>query len=171
MARKYNFSEEAAFAVLSLKPFALNLTNNRAEDASDLLQETIYKALINECRFKEGTNLKAWLYTIMRNIFINGYRKRQKQHIVSNDLQLNTQYTDYTTKQWEYNKAESNFVINDVKKAVYGLNEDYKLPFQMYCNGYKYQEIAENLNVPLGTVKSRIFLARQVLKETLPEYY
>lgn len=149
----------------TMRPFALNLTNSY-EAANDLIQDTIYKALINEDKFKDGTNLKAWLYTIMKNIFINDYRRKVRQNTTFDNSENLHLLNSVTTS----NQAEANFVFNDISFAIDNLIEDYKVPFMMYCNGFKYQEIADDLRLPLGTVKSRIFFARQELKQRLAQY-
>lgn len=147
-----------------LKPYALNLTND-LEDTNDLLQETMFKALSNKDKFEQGTNIKAWLYTIMKNIFINNYRRKTKMRITSDGTE-NTFYLD-SNQQTEGNGAQGKLVMDDLMKIVAGLPEEYRLPFMRHYEGFKYQEIADELALPLGTVKSRIFLARQELKKKL----
>lgn len=152
----------------SLGPAAFNLTRN-SDDAKDLVQETVLKALSNEEKFKAGTNLKAWLYTIMRNTFINNYNKVTKRSsgIDSSDYlkYLNTDES-YVTQ----NKGTSTFVMHDINKAIAKLNEEHRTPFMMYYVGYKYTEIAEKLQIPIGTVKNRIHIARKELKLLLKVY-
>ena len=147
-----------------LKPYALNLTNDM-DDTEDLLQETMFKALSNKDKFEEGTNIKAWLYTIMKNIFINNYRRRSKMRTMV-DTTDNNYYLD-SSQEKEPNIANSKMVMDDLMKVVESLPDEYRLPFMMHFQGYKYQEIAERFKLPLGTVKSRIFLARQELKKKL----
>jgi len=150
-----------------LKPFAVTLTKD-SETAKDLLQETMYRALANREKYNAGTNIKAWLYTIMRNIFINDYRRRSKQHIIqdtsSNEFLLNS--NQFTVA----NPAESNLVMKEVQQAVYQLPDIFKNPFMLYFEGYKYNEIAVLLKEPLGTIKSRIHFARKLLKEQLTRF-
>ena len=147
-----------------LKPFAVNLTRDN-EAAKDLYQETLYKALANQEKYNAGTNIKAWLFTIMRNIFINNYRRAAKQKTVfdnsANDFLLNNNQVTVA------NVAESNIEMKEIKKAIYNLPEIFKTPFSLYFDGYKYHEIAEALNEPLGTIKSRIHFARKLLKEQI----
>lgn len=147
-----------------LKPYALNLTNDM-EDTYDLLQETMFKALSNRDKFEEGTNIKAWLYTIMKNIFINNYRRKTKMRITS-DGSDNTFYLD-SGQQAEPNRAQGKMIMDDLMKIVATLPDEYRVPFLRHYEGFKYQEIADELDLPLGTVKSRIFLARQELKKKL----
>ena len=150
-----------------LKPFALKLTNDN-ESAKDLLQETIYRALANKEKYNFGTNIKAWLFTIMRNIFINDYRKKIKQNIVfdhsENDFLLN--YNQLAVA----NTAESALRIKEIQKAIHQLPAIFRNPFLLYFDGYKYHEIAGLLSEPLGTIKSRIHFARKLLKEQVSRY-
>ncbi len=145
-----------------LKPFAVTLTRD-TEAAKDLFQETIYRALINKDKYKVGTNVKAWLYTIMRNVFINGYRRKAKQQTIfdatPNEILLNS------NKVSILNEAASILHLKEIQKAIYKLPDIFKTPFLLYFDGFKYHEIAEALNEPLGTIKSRIHFARKLLKE------
>lgn len=150
-----------------LKPFAMSLTRD-VESAKDLIQETLYKALANKEKYNAGTNIKAWMYTIMRNIFINNYRRAAKQKTVfdstPNDFLLD--YNQFTIA----NAAETNLNLKEIKEAIYHLPEIFKTPFELYFEGYKYHEIADILCEPLGTVKSRIHFARKLLKQQLTRY-
>jgi RNA polymerase sigma-70 factor (ECF subfamily) len=145
-----------------LKPFAITLTRD-AEAAKDLFQETIYRALVNKDKYKVGTNVKAWLYTIMRNVFINGYRRKAKQLTIfdatPNEILINSNQLSTV------NDAVSNLSLKELQKALHNLPEIFKTPFLLYFDGFKYHEIAEVLNEPLGTIKSRIHFARKLLKE------
>src|SRR6266496_816425 len=139
-----------------LKPFAVNLTKD-TESAKDLFQETLYKALANQEKYNVGTNIKAWLFTIMRNIFINNYRRKAKQKTIFDntpeDYLINLKQVSIS------NGAESSLRIKEIKSAIDHLPEIFKLPFLLYLDGYKYQEISEYLHEPLGTIKSRIHFA------------
>jgi RNA polymerase sigma factor (sigma-70 family) len=152
----------------SLRPAAMNLTRD-VDDAKDLVQETLMKALLNKDKFKAGTNLKAWLYTIMRNTFINNYNKitKRSSHIDSTDY---FQYFNSDENYVTVNGATSDFVLSDINQAISRLNEEFRTPFMMYYMGYKYLEIAEKLNIPIGTVKNRIHIARKELKQELKIY-
>lgn len=150
-----------------LKPFANTLTRD-TEVAKDLLQETMYRALANREKYNVGTNVKAWLYTIMRNIFINDYRRRLKQNIIF-DYTPNDALLD-RSQSLVYNAAESNLKIKDIHSAIYHLPEIFRKPFNLYFEGYKYHEIAAMLKEPLGTIKSRIHFARKLLKEQLSRF-
>lgn len=147
-----------------LRPFAINLTKDK-EDANDLCQETLYKALANQEKYSTGTNIKAWLFTIMRNIFINNYRRKAKQKTIfdstPNDYFINLKQSVIS------NSAESDIRVKEMNRAIAELPEIFKTPFLLYFDGYKYNEIAEVLSEPLGTIKSRIHFARKLLKEQI----
>lgn len=150
-----------------LRPFAVNLTKD-TEAANDLYQETLYKALANHEKYNAGTNIKAWLFTIMRNIFINNYRRQAKQRTIFDntpeDYLLNMRQASVP------NSAESILRIKEIKSAIDLLPEIFKMPFLLYLDGYKYQEISEYLHEPLGTIKSRIHFARKLLKEQISRF-
>lgn len=150
-----------------LKPFAINLTRD-TDAAMDLYQETIYKALANQEKYNVGTNIKAWLFTIMRNIFINDYRRKARQRTIfdstPNDYLINLGQSTIS------NTAESDIRIKEIKTAIQQLPEIFKTPFMLYFDGYKYHEIAAMLKEPLGTIKSRIHFARKLLKEQISRY-
>ena len=148
-----------------LKPFAINLTRD-TEAANDLYQETLYKALANSEKYNAGTNIKAWLFTIMRNIFINDYRRKAKRKTIfdntPNDYLLNIKQVSVG------NDAETTIRTKEIQAAILALPEIFKTPFLLYFEGYKYNEIAVALNEPLGTIKSRIHFARKLLQK---QYY
>ena len=150
-----------------LKPFAINLTRD-TEAAKDLYQETVYKALANQEKYNSGTNLKAWLYTIMRNIFINDYRRKVKQKTIFDSTP--NEYLINLKQSTVSNAAETDMRLKEIKSAIQQLPEIFKTPFLLYFDGYKYQEIAAALNEPLGTIKSRIHFARKLLKEQINRY-
>jgi len=151
----------------SLKPFALRLTKN-VEDANDLLQETLMKAFSNREKFSDGTNLKAWLYTIMKNTFITNYQRMIRRNTFI-DTTDNMHYINSTDSTIE-NQAFSKFALKDINAAIEGLDETYKAPFLMHFRGFKYYEIADKLEIPIGTVKNRIHIARKELKNSLKVY-
>ena len=150
-----------------LKPFAVNLTRD-TEAANDLYQETLYKALANREKYNVGTNIKAWLFTIMRNIFINNYRRKAKQKTIfdntPNEFLINQNQATVS------NGAESDMRIKEINAAIQGLPEIFRTPVLLYFDGYKYNEIAEVLHEPLGTIKSRIHFARKLLKEQISRF-
>lgn len=136
--------------------FALMLTANR-DDAQDLMQDTTLKVLDNQEKFVDNINFKGWVLTVMRNIFINNYHKIVRtQTVVDQGVDL-------------YN-LDGAYQIQEITKAINGLNNELKVPFSMFLSGYKYNEIADKLDVPLGTVKSRIFFARQELQKVLKDF-
>jgi len=151
-----------------LHSFAYNLTKD-SEAARDLYQETAYRAIKNKEKFSPGTNLKAWLFTIMKNIFINNYRRKMKANTIIDTTE--NQYYINSGKNTVKNGAYSNIMLTELTGMVDGLDESTRIPFQMHYEGYKYQEIADELSLPLGTVKSRIFFARKELKEMISYRY
>lgn len=151
-----------------LRSFALNLTKNK-ENANDLYQETLYRALTNRDKFRPGTNFKAWMFTIMKNIFINNYRKRVKSAMIF-DSTDNLYYLN-SGSQSIHNDAESDILIDELHGMIADLDDNIRIPFEMHFEGYKYQEIADEFDLPLGTVKSRIFFARKELKDRIMERY
>jgi len=151
----------------SLKPFALKLTRDM-DDANDLLQDTMVKAFTNKDKFQEGTNLKAWLYTIMKNTFITNYQRMVRRGTFV-DTTDNLHYINSSGSRIE-NDAYQNFTLDDTHAAIDSLDDVYKTPFMMHFRGFKYYEIAEKLNIPIGTVKNRIHIARKLLKAELTVY-
>lgn len=151
----------------SLKPYALKLTKDNA-DADDLLQETVFKAYSNREKFEQGTNLKAWMYTIMRNTFITNYQRMVRRNTFI-DTTENNHFINSHDSQLE-NRATGDFVLKDINRAIENLKDMYKIPFTLYFKGFKYHEIAERLAIPIGTVKNRIHIARKELKEVLKVY-
>lgn len=151
-----------------LHSFAYNLTKN-VEDAKDLFQETAFRAMTNRDKFRPGTNFKAWLFTIMKNIFINNYRKKMKANTII-DSTDNLYYIN-SGKNAINNGAESSMMMKELSEMIENLDDSIKIPFLMHYEGFKYQEIADHLELPLGTVKSRIFFARKELKEVIRNSY
>jgi len=151
-----------------LQGFAYNLTKNR-EEAKDLYQETAFRALSNRDKFIPGTNLKAWLLTIMKNIFINNYRKKVKANTIIDST--DNQFLINSGANVVENGAESQILIDEITAMIDKLDDSLRVPFEMHRVGYKYQEIADKLRLPLGTVKSRIFFARKELKEQITDRY
>ena len=150
-----------------LKPFAITLTRD-TEAAKDLFQETLYRALSNKDKYNVGTNIKAWLYTIMRNIFINNYRRKVKQNTIF-DNTPNEFLLDHN-QSVAANAAESNLRLKDIQQSINNLPEIFRNPFLLYFDGFKYHEIADMLREPLGTIKSRIHFARKLLKTQIERY-
>jgi len=150
-----------------LKPFAITLTRD-PEDARDLFQETMYRALANKDKYSIGTNLKAWLYIIMRNIFINDFRKKIKRNILpdrtAEDILFNS------SKAATVNSAIATINMKEMQKAIAKLPGTFKAPFVLYFEGFKYNEISNMLHEPLGTIKSRIHFARKLLRAQIQRF-
>ena len=151
----------------SLKPFALKLTRDM-EDANDLIQETMLKAFKNREKFAPGTNIKAWLYTIMKNTFITNYQRMVRRNTFI-DTTDNLHYINSSGSSVQ-NDAYSSFTMEDIEQALNNVDDVYKSPFMMYFRGFKYHEIADKLQIPIGTVKNRIHIARKELKAKLTPY-
>ncbi len=151
-----------------LRGFAYNLTNNW-EDAVDLVQETAYRALKNREKFQDNTNFKAWVLTIMKNIFINDYRRKSKRNTIFDNSE--DQFMINNLGPTTENTAGSSIMMDELTAMVRELKDEIKIPFLMHYEGYKYQEIADHLDLPLGTIKSRIFFARKELKEKVLSRY
>lgn len=151
-----------------LNAFAYNLTQN-AEDAKDLYQETAFRAIANRDKFLPDTNFKAWLFTIMKNIFINNYRKKVKSNTIMDSTE-NLYYLNSGTDSID-NRGDANVLVEELKALIAKLDDTIRVPFLMHYEGYKYQEIADHFDLPLGTVKSRIFFARRELKSEIRKRY
>lgn len=151
----------------SLNSYALQLTRN-ADDAKDLVQETMLKAFKYKSKFTEGTNLKGWLFTIMRNSFINNYRRVMRRNTFI-DTTDNTYYLD-APDYVDHNKGETRFLQQDLQAAIDTLPAELKTTFSLNMEGYKYHEIADELDIPIGTVKTRIFVAKRKLRKKLKTY-
>ncbi len=147
--------------------FAYKLTANR-EEANDLLQETSLKALDNEDKYMPDTNFKGWMYTIMRNIFINNYRKIIRDQTYVD--QTENLYHLSLPQDSGFDNTEGAYDLKEIRRVVGGLTKEYRVPFSMHVSGFKYREIAERLSLPLGTVKSRIFFTRQKLQSELKDF-
>jgi RNA polymerase sigma-70 factor (ECF subfamily) len=146
--------------------FAMMLTTNR-DDARDLLQETTLKALDNQEKYVENVNFKGWVMTIMRNIFINDYRKMMTSNTIID--QTEDLYHLNLPQSSGIDTPESAMTVQEITAAIKSLDKGLKEPFSLYVNGYKYEEIAKKLKLPMGTVKNRIFLARKELQAELKD--
>ena len=165
--RTATFAQNLLNVQTELLNFAYKLTSDR-EDANDLLQETSLKALDNEEKYTAETNFKGWIYTIMRNIFINNYRKtlRDQTYVDQTDnLFYLNQNIDIET-----DSTEGSYDLKEMRRIVNALPKEYRVPFAMYVSGFKYREIADKLNLPLGTIKSRIYFTRQKLQKELNDF-
>lgn len=138
------------------------MTNNK-ESAQDLYQETAFRAYKNKDKFREGTNIKSWLLTIMRNTFINAYRKKKRQNLNFLPLTPNDIPKNYT-----FNGAEDRIAEQEILVIIdQTLKDNLKEPFLMAHAGYQYKEIAAEMNLPEGTIKSRVFMAREKLRNVV----
>ena len=148
----------------SLQYYALSLTANQ-EHANDLLQDTYLKALSNKDKFDPSTNMKAWTYTIMKNTFINNYRRMRRSNMIIDDSQ-DLYYLNSNQKVQSID-PEAHYNHGDIMKAILELDDNQRIPFERHIAGYKYKEIADEMNLPIGTIKSRIFLVRKKLSDRL----
>ena len=151
----------------NLLNFAFMLTSNR-DDAYDLLQDTTLKALDNEDKYAENTNFKGWVFTIMRNIFINNYRRSVRSATVVDTT--DNLYHLNLSQESGFETPEESYGAGEITAATNEFSDEYRIPFSMHVAGYKYNEIADHMNLPLGTVKSRIFFARKKLQERFASY-
>ncbi len=160
------FTQQYTALQALLMNFALKLTKDE-EAARDLVQDTALKAYKYRKMYQKGTNMGAWLMTIMRNTFINDYRKRKRRQILndstSNNYLLNSGSSSVS------NTGELQIAIEEVENILNKIDDWARIPLLMHVEGYKYDEIAQELEIPLGTVKSRIYFARKQLKARLGE--
>lgn len=165
MMKMRQFDADLLALEKSLNRFAYSLTANE-NDAKDLVQDTFLKALIYREQFEDNTNLRAWAFAIMRNTFINNYRKNMKHATTfdssDNQFLINNRHDEAT--------PESSFSASEINSKINSLDPEFRIPFKMHTVGYKYKEIANSLNLKIGTVKSRIFFSRQKLMEGLKGY-
>ncbi|WP_367617453.1 RNA polymerase sigma factor [uncultured Duncaniella sp.] len=151
----------------NLLNFAYMLTSDR-DNAYDLLQDTTLKALDNESKYVDNTNFKGWVFTIMRNIFINNYRRSVRSQTVVD--QTEDLYHLNLSQDSGLESPEGSYGAGEITAAIDSFPEEYRVPFSMHVAGYKYNEIAERMGLPLGTVKSRIFFARKKLQAQFKDY-
>jgi RNA polymerase sigma-70 factor (ECF subfamily) len=161
------FTHQIAGLRSMLHGFTRRFTLDR-EEAHDLVQDTMLKAIINREKFRENTNLRGWLFTIMRNTFINNYRKNRRRRKVSD--QAKEFIFQSTEDKHTFSRPHASLEYRDIWNNVDDLRDELRAPFKMNCTGYKYQEIADHLGIPLGTVKNRIFHARKEIQKRLHGY-
>jgi len=147
--------------------FALSLTSN-TDKANDLVQETYLRALTYQNKFSSDTNLMAWIYTIMKNTFINEYRRNVKARSTI-ETQADKLHISFSKDDF-YPSVDSIHAAKEIQKKIAMLEEEFREPFELFLNGYKYKENAEKLELPLGTIKSRIFFTRKKLCARLIDY-
>lgn len=161
------FSSSLLEMTPNLERFALSLTSDRNK-APDLVQDTVMTALVSRDKFVEFTNLRAWVFTIMRNTFINNYRRRVKENNIfdkSRDLHYIKPAQDRV-----FMSPDESYDIKEIERIIDTLGGKFRIPFRMYMDGYKYKEIADELGLKMGTVKSRIFFTRQKLMKILSDH-
>ena len=161
------FEERLLLLQSNLLNFAYMLTSDR-EEAQDLLQDTTLKALDNEDKYVDNVNFKGWVFTIMRNIFINNYRRIVRNQTVVD--QTEDLYHLNLPQESGFETPDGSYTVKEIMKAINSFSDEYRIPFTMHIEGYKYHEIAEKMDLPLGTVKRRIFFARQRLQIMLKDY-
>ena len=172
MADQKNFEQDAMQFAPQLYSAGLRMTRNPA-DAEDLVQETFLKAYRAYHTFTEGTNLKAWLYRILTNTYINRYRKQMRRPVETDlgdveDLYLYRRLGDSGQVARSAEEVLERFVDEDVKAAVESLPEHFRLPVLLAdVEGFSYKEIAEIMDVPIGTVMSRLHRGRKALERAL----
>ncbi|MCI5081118.1 MAG: sigma-70 family RNA polymerase sigma factor [Saprospiraceae bacterium] len=151
-----------------LREFAFKLTKNQS-DASDLYQEMAYRALKSIHQFRADSNLRAWLMTIMRNVFINIYRRKKRRPTLQDGSSNN--FLIDSISHTEANQGELKLDYEELVATVECLDDMLKVPFWLAFKGYKYREIADELDVPIGTIKSRVFMARRQIQENIRRQY
>jgi RNA polymerase sigma-70 factor (ECF subfamily) len=164
-------AREISLEIAALSSMLKTLTKRFTADqdeSSDLVQDTILKALLYKDKFREDTNLKGWLFTIMRNTFINNYRKHQRAK-TSRDMTAESHFLNVEDKH-TFTSPDRRYEYEDLWKNINLLKDELLAPFKLHTSGYKYHEIAEHLNIPIGTVKNRIFHARKEIQEKLAGY-
>ncbi len=174
LQRKIDFDEEAMPHMNILHGYALKITGNQL-DADDLVQETFLRAFRFFDKFEKGTNCKAWLFRVMKNLFINKYRKNQREpgKVDYDEIEnyfdtIRSEKLDSTDLQ---EKVFSNLLDDDVTKALNSLQDDFKTVV-ILCDleGLSYEEIAEFIQCPIGTVRSRLHRGRKMLQQKLYDY-
>lgn len=167
MSDKSSFKSMVFAMQSNLMAFAMKLTLNK-EEAQDLVQDTNLKALKNEAKFVDASNPRGWMLTIMRNIFINNYRRSTRENIVFDTS--DDGYLLNLPQESGMSNPEGAFALGEITSIIEKFPEVYRQPFNLHVAGYKYEEIADKLRMPLGTVKSRIFTIRKQLREILKDY-
>ena len=151
----------------TLRGFSYHFTRNR-EESLDLVQDTLLKAFTYKHKFQEDTNLKGWLFTIMRNTYINNYRKSKRERTsIDNTKEL---YYLNVEDTHTFNRPAESLEFKEFYRSINTLKDELLIPFKMHSTGYKYHEIAAHLKLPIGTVKNRIFHSRKEIQKRLAEY-
>jgi len=163
MTPESTFKQQIVQLQGNLKQFALKLTVDR-DKANDLVQETTLKALDNEHKYSTDHNFKGWMFTIMRNIFVNDYHSSKRQVMFDNAIDTKIKNITAATT------CEDIYGYGEISALIESFPEEYSKPFSLYLRGYKYEEISEMLSIPIGTIKSRIFALRRKLRTILHDY-
>jgi RNA polymerase sigma factor (sigma-70 family) len=163
-----DFGQQIATLRPMLKGFTHRFTRDK-EESLDLVQDTLLKALTYRNKFREDTNLKGWLFTIMRNTFINNYRKMKRER-TSTDNTKDLYHLNVEDRH-TFNRPEGSIEFKEVWRNMNAVKDDLLIPFKMHATGYKYHEIAKHLKLPIGTVKNRIFHARKEIQKKLTGYH
>jgi RNA polymerase sigma factor (sigma-70 family) len=150
-----------------LQSLAFSFTRDK-DEAKDLMQDTLYRALTNSEKYAEVMNLKAWLYVIMHNTFINNYRRRCRYKKFFNHASR-TQASDHVSR--DVNAVSSRCQVKEIITAVHSLPDIFKIPICLRVEGYNYQEIADMLDIALGTLKSRIHFGRKLLRNHIEKQH
>lgn len=167
MKKNVQFENELMALQGNMRNFAFSLTLNH-EDAEDLLQDTTLKVLDNRDKFTDNINFKGWVLTVMKNIFINNYRRIvRNQTIIDKTSDL---YHLNVSQNSGFESPDGAYAVGEISSTISSFPDEYRIPFTMHVQGYKYEEIAESMHLPIGTVKSRIFLARKRLQSQLKDY-
>lgn len=164
---KVEFTQGILAIEQDLRRFAYKLTADR-DSANDLVQDCVLHALDNREKFTYTKNLKGWMYTLMRNIFVNNYRRTVREMSLIDDTYSISQQSMIEDEDSE--RFESTYDIKLLYRVIHSIPDDMKIPFQMFVAGFKYREIAAKLGLPMGTVKSRLFFIRKRLKEELKDF-
>ena len=162
-----SFEEELLKIQDALHRYAYMLTKDR-ENANDLTQDTMVKILDNRGKYISENNFNGWAYTIMKNIFLNNYHRNCR--INSLVESYNEPYSLNLPYESGFVAQERNYTLKDINQTIASLPNEYRIPFSMYTIGYKYEEIATQMHIPLGTIKSRIYYTRKKLQILLEDY-
>ncbi|HEY5470516.1 MAG TPA: RNA polymerase sigma factor [Bacteroidales bacterium] len=154
------FSSQLLSLESGLRKFAYRLSSKK-DDADDLVQETFLRVLQKKDSFAENVNFKSWTFTIMKNIFVDSYRRNRKRETY--EVERIDSFTIYQTDSISFENPDSTYSALEISQNIGLLEDKLRIPFSMYVDGYKYIEIADKLNLKLGTVKNRIFLTRKQL--------
>ncbi|MBL7851415.1 MAG: sigma-70 family RNA polymerase sigma factor [Cyclobacteriaceae bacterium] len=161
------FTAELTRLQPTLKALTHRFTYNK-EESQDLVQDTLLRALTYRDKFRKDTNLKGWLFTIMRNTYINNYRKAQREK-TSRDNSKELYYLNVEDEH-TFNRPQDTMEFKEIWENANSIKEDLLTPFKMHTTGYKYEEISKELGIPIGTVKNRIFHARKEIQSKLEGY-